>query len=193
MTIAIAIDPTTRRIEERRLDDGARLRTDGDTAEIMDAEGRLLVRYRDGALEIAAPDRLTLAAKHIHIEGDESVTVGGAGARLRLDEDGAAIEATDARVRADRASLTSDRATVIAGRIESTASVVTQRVERLEIEATKIVERARDTFREARELLESRAGRVRTIVQGGFHLIADRTTMRSTEETSIDGKRILLG
>jgi hypothetical protein len=59
--------------------------------------------------------------------------------------------------------------------------------------ADRIVEISRDALREVSELAEERIGRLKTFVKDAFSLTARRTKMRSEEETSIDGKRILLG
>ena len=59
--------------------------------------------------------------------------------------------------------------------------------------AHRLIERARDAFRDVSELSQSRLGRVRTIVREGYSLTSQRTTMVSKDDTSIDGKRILLG
>jgi hypothetical protein len=62
-----------------------------------------------------------------------------------------------------------------------------------ELSAERIVERSRDVFRSVERLLETRARRARTIVERLFELSANRTSIRSSEDTSIDGKRVLLG
>ena len=85
------------------------------------------------------------------------------------------------------------QATVLAERIATTASVLVQNVERFELTATRIVEKTRDVFRDASNLAQTRVGRARTIVKEAFSLYSRRTWMASTEDTSIDGSKILLG
>ena len=75
----------------------------------------------------------------------------------------------------------------------TTASSLVQNVERFELTATRLVERTRDAFRDATELAQTRAGRARTLVKGAFALYSRRTALASTEDTSIDGSKVLLG
>ena len=68
-----------------------------------------------------------------------------------------------------------------------------QEVERFELTAGRLVEKTRDTFREASDLVQTRAGRMRTLVARGYSLLSSRTALTSKRETSIDGSKILLG
>jgi hypothetical protein len=61
------------------------------------------------------------------------------------------------------------------------------------IHAERLIERAKDAYREIDGLLHTRAGRVRSLVAGAYELFAKQTTVTSEEDTSIDGKRVLLG
>ncbi|EYF07311.1 DUF3540 domain-containing protein [Chondromyces apiculatus] len=189
---------------------------EGEALAIRDAAGRLLVRFAEGAAEIAAPDGdLTLAAPlgrvvvraGLDLElTTEGTLVQRAGHRvevragddattpqLRIDAATTAIEATRVEVRADAAQLTTGQATVVARRVATTAAEIVETVERLEVNATRLVERTRDTFREASGLLQTRAGRARTLIEDAYALWSRRTTLASREETSIDGSKVLLG
>jgi hypothetical protein len=81
----------------------------------------------------------------------------------------------------------------LAGRITTTATTLSHTVERFELAAGQIIERARDAFRDVQDLSQTRAGRVRTIVQDLYSLYSKRTALQSTEETSVDGSKVLLG
>jgi Protein of unknown function (DUF3540) len=78
-------------------------------------------------------------------------------------------------------------------RVETIANEVASLVGKVEIKAERIIERAVDVYRDVEGTLQTRAGRVRTLVQDAFRLFARRTDVRSREDTSIDGKRVLLG
>lgn len=86
-----------------------------------------------------------------------------------------------------------DIALEAADRLISTAAVIAQSAERVEVHADRLVEKARDVYRDAAELVQTRAGRMRQIVEGAFSLHAKRTQIASEEDTSIDGKRVHLG
>lgn len=66
-------------------------------------------------------------------------------------------------------------------------------VSKLEIRAGRLVERVFEAYREVDTLMQTRAGRVRTLVRGAMDLLSGSTTIASEEDTSIDGKRVLLG
>ena len=79
----------------------------------------------------------------------------------------------------------------------TTAQSLSYNVERYELTADRLVEKTRDAFprafRDVGDLLQIRAGRVRTLVQDVYTMCSRRTVMISRQDTSIDGKRILLG
>jgi hypothetical protein len=191
------------------LPDGGSFTLHERAAEIRDAAGRLLVRYEGGRAEIAAPTGdLTLSApegnivlrsgKDIRLDASGTAAIGagleeGASPQLRIGAAVTRITAERLEVKADESRVHAGQATVIADRISTTANAVIQTVERFELTATRLVERTRDTFREASDLAETRAGRARTLVKDVYSLFSRRTTLASTEDTSIDGSKILLG
>lgn len=193
---------------------GGSVEVRGEGVELRDTEGRLLLRYCHGSVEIAAPKGdLVLAApegrvvvrsgQDVEIEAardlvqragrDVEVRAGEEGSRLRMGSADVALETERLEVKAGDSHVVTGQATVIARRIATTAGVITQSVERFELAATRIVERARDALRETSELSETRAGRVRTLVKDLYAVVSRRTTMSSTEDTAIDGSKILLG
>jgi uncharacterized protein (DUF2345 family) len=206
--------PAKERAEVLELDDGATVRVAGGAMELCDPAGRLLVRYRDGAAEIvAASGDLTLSAPEgrivlrsgrdvaIEAEGDlalrsaRRVEIGAGDAAPQIAIDEATAEVTTARlsVKTRSAELTTAEATLLADRIATTAASLTQTVERYELTAARLFERTRDAYREASGLMQAQAGRARTIVKDVYALYSRRTSMESTEETRVDGKKILLG
>jgi len=162
------------------LPDGGAIHIRGEAAELRDPEGRLLVRYANGVAEIAVP------------AGDLVLSAPAGKVVIRAGQE-VLVDAPRVAVKADESALTTGHATVIADRIATTASAITQRVERLEITAGRLIERTRDAYREATDLAETRAGRIRALVKDVYTLYARRTTMASKEETSIDGSKVLLG
>lgn len=198
------------------LPDGTTAAVAGEALELRDREGRLLIRYVDGCAEISAPARdLRLSAPHgrVVIEAGTDVSLRaardlehragrrvdlGAGdpaasPQLRLEPARAHLEVAQVCVAARASRLATVEATVVARSITTTAAVLAQSVGRYELTATKIVEKARDVFRDASGLVETRVGRARTLVEGVYSLCTGRSVLTSKEETSIDGKKILLG
>ncbi|MEM1034631.1 MAG: DUF3540 domain-containing protein [Myxococcota bacterium] len=64
---------------------------------------------------------------------------------------------------------------------------------RIELDAEQLFERTRDCIREAKGLVLSRAGAMRTIVRERLSFRSRRTDLRSEKDTEIDGRRVLLG
>jgi hypothetical protein len=167
---------------------------------VEDAEGRIVVRYAGGSAEIAAPaGDLTLAAPagRVLVRAAKDVEIaagpGDRAPQLRVGGVETRLETERLDVHAEQSRITTAEASVVARRIATTATTIVQSVERLEITATRIVEKTRDVFRDASDLAQTRVGRARTIVQDAYALYARRTAITSTEDTSIDGKKILLG
>ena len=197
------------------LPDGARAEVEGDRLELRDPEGRLLVRYQDGHAEIAAPSgdlRLSAPSGRVVVESALDVAIhagrdvrltpdrrfevqpSGAGeAALSLDDRRAAVRAPEVQVTTKAARVAAGRATVVSRSIAVTAEHLAQKVVKYELTAERIVERTRDAFRDASDLAQTRAGRLRTIVEDVLSLRARRSVIVSTDETSIDGKKVLLG
>jgi hypothetical protein len=198
------------------LPDGAAAEVRDGAIELRDPAGRLLVRYMDGRAEIAAPaGDLTLAAPNgrvvlksgtdVSIEAARDV-VHRAGRRVDVavgDPEGPPqlrVEPAGAEVKVDRIAVQAKAARVAVGQvaffarsIATTAEKIATRADRYEVEATRLIEKARDTFRDVTELAEERIGRARTLVKDVYSLSAGRTVVTSKEETTIDGKKILLG
>jgi hypothetical protein len=197
------------------LEGGASVTVQRGEAEIRDAEGRLMVRYADGAVEVAAPaGDLVLAAptgrvvvragadvevhaqRDIRHEATRSVEILAGAAKapqVRVDATATKVKSAKLEVESKVADVVVGRAAVVARRITTTAETIAQHAETLEVQAHRVVEKARDVFRTASDLLETRAGRARTVIRGLYALSSERTTMASKDDTSIDGKRVLLG
>jgi len=158
---------------------------------VGDDTGR--AHYLLGVLERRHPAPVELTDGDLTIQATGRVRL-SSGKDLELEAGRAArLSAPQLEVASDAAELKTQQATVIAGRIATTATMLIQNVERLELQAERIMEKSRNVFREASELVQTRAGRIRTLVQGGYNLMSKRTSMVSDEETSIDGEKILLG
>lgn len=84
--------------------------------------------------------------------------------------------------------------TVEAGRgVRIEAPAVTLRAGRFELLARTVIQRSSDVYQRIAGLLQVRCGRSRSTVEGACVQSADRTYLRSTRETKIDGRTIHLG
>jgi len=78
-------------------------------------------------------------------------------------------------------------------RTEIRSSEVVVAAGKLELRAQRILERAEEVYRDVEGLLQVKVGRLRSMITDTFHLRAKRTRIVSEEDTSVDGKRVLLG
>ncbi len=197
---------------------GTRARVDGDAISVFDAGGTLLVRARGGALEIApatgdlhlsAPaGRIRLSAQaDIEIESKRDIALRGARkvevragvadtdlpARLVLDERTAALTGRRVELRAALARLVAGRADVVSRDVRTSADTITTSAKKIETTTERAIFRAKEVLEEVSDLLETRAGRLRALVKGALSVRSKVTDMKSEADTSIDGKRVLLG
>lgn len=203
--------PSARSLE---LDDGSVATVEGAALELRDPEGRLLVRYVDGTAEIAAPSGdLVLSAPKgrvvmrsaldveveaardvVHRAGrDVQLAAGRAEPQVHIEPRTTSVSGERLRVDAKQAEVTAGTVTTVARAIATTADHVAIAAEKYELTAARLFEKSKDTFREVADLAQTRAGRVRTVVASLFSLHARRTVVASKEDTSIDGRKILLG
>lgn len=160
---------------------GAIVLPDGSTAE-KTSDG-LAVRGPDGALRLVYEGgNLTLFAA----DGD---------VRLVAPRGGVVVDARDDVMLRSQQTIRweSPRAEIVARVLETTVSEARTIAEKIESAAAVWIQRSRRTLRETTELEEVRAGRMRTLVRDVLRSVARRTSIKSEEETSIDGKKIHLG
>ncbi len=154
----------------------------GERVEVRDARRRLVVSV-DGATGRttveAAEGNLALAAPH----GDVEISAGGA---VRLASRELAITSRKATLELAETSFVGEK---LRAKVDD-ALVVAERFERI---ATRVFETAKSVFSTVDDLHQTKVGRVRALVRGGWFLKSGHTSMVSDEETKIDGRQINLG
>lgn len=145
------------------------------------------MRYVAGTLVLESQANIELvAAGSVNLRaGDQSAVCVEPGA-VRVDTAKLAVSAPHTHLASADATLETDRATTV-------AATITQRADHLHREASRIVDKSHDMVIEVTELLHTRAGRVRQLVEDVYALYSRRNVQISSDDTSIDGKRILLG
>jgi hypothetical protein len=135
----------------------------------------------DGGIELVLPHgdlRLRAADGRILLDAARGIDVVTKG-RLGID--------------AVHLDVTTREATILADAIRTTAEEIATTVARFELRAHRIVESSVDAVRTCEGLLHIAAARARAVVSGAYEVIAKRTSIVSDEDTTIDGKRVLLG
>lgn len=104
-----------------------------------------------------------------------------------------AIQSKTIAIEAKRAELELDDVVFAGLRLAARVGEMTIAGERLETRVERIFERAKSVFRTAEDLAQLKAGRARTVVQGGYALRSGHTSIESKQETKIDGAEVLIG
>lgn len=198
--------------------DGAAARLVDGHLEVRDAEGGLLVRSVEGGVEVGpARGDLRLRAPHgrvaieagldVAVEAQRDVVItaarsaetrvgaadGELPSRVRVDGRGTSVSGAKVAVQARESTMTAGVHAVVARELRTSATRIETVATHVETTGERIVVRARDVVEEVADLLETKVGRVRTLVRGVFSLRARSTTMKSKDDTAIDGRRVLLG
>ena len=193
------------------LADGAVAAKVGESIELRDGEGHLLVRYEKGEavifaargdLKLSAPagrvliegrDVAVQAARDLGLNAPRRVTVGTDQSHLAFEGEKAKLQTTELGENAKKARLAVGDAEVLARQIVTSAERIATKVTRYELEAERLVEKAKDAFRDVTGLAQTRIGRAKTVVREVFSLRSKRSVFKSEQETKIDGSKVLLG
>jgi Protein of unknown function (DUF3540) len=159
--------------------------------ELRDREGRLLFAYDAesgrgvlsipvGDLELEAPngDVVLRAGRRVRLQG---------GRELELRAGRLAVSAGEAELRLGETRFVGERFDGVLRRAKLSA-------EKLETVAGRLLERAVNVYRQVQRLHQLKAGRVRTLVEGSYHVKSgDGVFIKSDEIAQIDGKQVHLG
>jgi hypothetical protein len=160
--------------------DGASARLEpgegGERLVLRDPGGRALFEYRPGDGRCV-----------VHVPRGDLV--------LRTDEGGIELDsARGLRLGAKEAvTVEAEEVRLTGGLLESTFRRARQRIDILEVTAGRIVERAIETYREVTELAQLRAGRVRQVAEGSYHVLGERTLFKARKDIKLKGEKIHLG
>lgn len=133
--------------------------------------------------------------------GADVLSIRDAQGRLLVEvrEDGALVlhvTEGDLELKADRGRVRIEGAegVHIAGpRVTVETPHLRQVVGLFETHARRIVEKARDAYRDAEGISQTRAGQVRIVAERTFRALAERVRMRSKKDTKLQGDKIYLG
>lgn len=193
--------------------DGAYAELADEGISFFDPAGRLLIRYEGGALTVCPPQgdlvlgsatgAVRLSARtDVVIESSRDVAVKAPrtlrlenqeGSALALEPKRATLRSKEVVLEARTTRLLGEAAEIAVERLTTAAKEIVTTAERLETAAGKAVLRSREMVEEVTGVLTQRLGRFRGAVREAYALRTGRTDLRSKDDTSIDGKRVLLG
>lgn len=193
--------------------DGGTAVRDGAGIALLDREGRLLVRYEDGVLVVSPPtgdlvlgsatgavriqaasDVVLEARRDVRVMAPRRVELGvAAHSRIAIDPRRVTVDGDEALISARRCRIEGERAEIVVQSITTKVKEAVTVAERWSVSAANAVLSTREMLQEVSGALTSKLGRFRGVVREVYSLRSGRTDLRSKEDTSIDGKRVLLG
>ena len=105
----------------------------------------------------------------------------------------AVLSGRSVELRAQRLRAVANALDTVATTVRTSATRVEMHARDLETTVERVSMRAKEAVEEFTDLWETRAGRVRAFVLGTYRLETSSTQLASDEDTSIDGRRVLLG
>jgi hypothetical protein len=169
---------------------GASAAVEHDSIIVRDASGDIVVVYDalTGSATIAAPRgdlnlQASKGAVRISAASDLELV---AGANMRVQSEQLDLAVSTAKLKAGFAELAADALRVV-------SPGVTLGIGRLQLDAQRVFQHALETYHEVEGAIETRAGRVRTLVKGATQVFSKSTSVVSEEDTFLDGRRVLLG
>jgi hypothetical protein len=154
-------------------------------------EGDLEVGTASGGIRFRSAGEISLEGERVRVTARSAAS--GTAASLDLHPARTRITGADVGIVAQRGEFAIGDETHVGRRFRLRSGHARLQVERLETVARTVIESARDVYRKAERLAQLTAGRVRTIVEGTFHLNARKTRMKAKKDFRVDGEKIHLG
>ena len=113
----------------------------------------------------------------IHLNAAEEITLSSA--KFALDTAKGKINITEATYQGMKLGVSVERTKLFLGKLNSTVG--------------RLIEKAKNVYRQVDNLNQLKAGRMRTLVDGSYHLKSERIVEKAEKEVRIDGDKINLG
>lgn len=186
-------------------------KNDQEILAVYDRSGELIFEYdpendrsrvlvKSGDIDLAAPEgdinfssggRIRFDARSVE------VTASGNGgveqSRLSLGQLKTELQSAHLDIKSSKNSFELDDVNYRGKKLASRVSRAKLNWGRVESLVDTLVQKARASFTTVEELSQTRAGRMRTLVSGSFHLRAERAKLKTDKTVDIDGERINLG
>lgn len=141
---------------------------------VTDREGNLLFEHRpsEGVTVISVP------RGDLEIRAPSGSVRVMAGQRVEVTAREAEVKVSDAKVTARQLTSTIDRVREVVGVLETRAE--------------RVIERAKNVYRDAEELSQTRAGRIKLIAERTVHVLGRHTLFKAEEDVKIKGEKVYL-
>lgn len=132
-------------------------------------DGKTILTVPQGDLDLRAENIRLDAQNNIALNSPEFSLVAGKGD----------IMITDAQYKGARFGATIAQTKLFLGKLNSTVG--------------RLIEKAKNAYRQVDNLNQLKAGRMRTVVEGSYHLKSERIVEKAEKDVRIDGEKINLG
>jgi hypothetical protein len=152
-----------------------------------------------GSVEFVAGKEIRLSGRSVGITGGSAVTLGiqdalGHGwSSVSLGPRRLGLEGPTVAIDARRGDLRIDEARYTGKRLMATVDVAKLTLTRLETAARTVIGKARDVYRTVERLVQTKAGRMRTLVASTIHVKSKKTFLKSEEDFKVKADEIHLG
>jgi len=92
-----------------------------------------------------------------------------------------------------RGEVLFDETKVVGSKVEGTVKQAKLLADRVDVVADSMRTRAQYVFQSVEKLLETKTGRLRTLVDSTYHLLSGEVKVKAKKDVSIDGKMLYLG
>lgn len=169
---------------------GATATVEGEVIVVRDPRGAIVVQYDavTGSATIAAPSgdlRLVSPTGKVVIDAATDLEL-----RARAKT---TMRSVELETDADHTHVHAKALQLASGVVEATAQTVVFGVGSWNLTADRVLEKATDVYRTIEGIMETRAGKWRALIRGATQWRSDTTSVVSKQDTSIDGRRVLLG
>lgn len=113
----------------------------------------------------------------INIQAAKGVSINSS--EFTLDSAKGNIKITEANYQGLKLGATVERTKLLLGKVTSKVG--------------RIIEKAKNVYRQVDNLNQIKAGRMKTVISGSYHLKSERIVEKAEKEVSIDGEKINLG
>lgn len=141
---------------------------------VTDREGNLLFEHRpsEGVTVISVP------RGDLEIRAPSGSVRVMAGQRVEVTAREAEVKVSEAKVTARQLTSTIDRVREVVGVLETRAE--------------RVIERAKNVYRDAEELSQTRAGRLKLIAERTVHVLGRHTLFKAEQDVKIKGEKVYL-
>lgn len=169
------------------------------TTRLNTRAGRLDVLAEGGDIGLRAAGELRLEGETVSLHGRRQFQAGIADSQgrmcsgMQVTPERLGLTTTLLSVCAARGEIALNRVRYVGDNVLGKVGELRLYARSLTTVAESLVERTGTAYRCTRDLLETRAGRLRTVVAGGYNLMVRRASLKATRAFRIDGERIDLG